>query len=122
MDQYSAPHQQQGWTTRFYIPASLQPLIARLVAWGVLLASGLYWWKLPAERNGWDQPPRYVVDLDHADWTEFAQLPDVGEGLARRVIESRDREGPFDELTGLERVSGIGPRRQAGMRPFLFPR
>jgi competence protein ComEA len=64
---------------------------------------------------------RYLVDVNKADWPEFAELPDVGETLARRIIESRDAAGPFGDHDDLLRVRGIGPRTLERLKPYLLP-
>lgn len=64
---------------------------------------------------------RYQVDLNRAEWPEFAELPDIGETLARRIVESRVAEGPFGDHNDLLRVDGIGPRTLDKLRPYLLP-
>jgi competence protein ComEA len=64
---------------------------------------------------------RYLVDVNKADWPEFAELPDVGETLARRIIESRTETGPFGDHDDLLRVRGIGPRTLERLKPYLLP-
>ena len=61
------------------------------------------------------------MDLNEADWPELAQLPDIGETLARRIVESRNRDGPFLDHEDLQRVRGIGPRTLDRVRPYLRP-
>ena len=63
----------------------------------------------------------YEVDVNTATWPELAQLPQVGETLARRIVESREAEGPFRDHDDLLRVRGIGPKTLNGIRPYLRP-
>ena len=63
----------------------------------------------------------FEVDLNEAEWPELAQLPDIGETLARRIVESRNRDGPFFDHEDLKRVRGIGPRTLERVRPYLRP-
>ncbi len=63
----------------------------------------------------------FRVDINRADWPELALLPDVGEALARRIVESRQRDGLFTDHQDLLRVPGIGPRTLEAMRPYLLP-
>jgi len=68
------------------------------------------------------QSVRYVVDINAAAWPEIAQLPGIGETLARRIVESRENRGPFLDHEDLQRrVQGIGPRRLDTIRPYLKP-
>lgn len=63
----------------------------------------------------------FLVDLNNAEWPELAQLPDVGEVLARRIVASRAADGPFATSEDLLRVEGIGPRRLEKVRGYLLP-
>ena len=63
----------------------------------------------------------FRVDINGADWPELALLPGVGETLARRIVESRQREGPFLDRRDLLRVPGIGPGKLEEIQPYLIP-
>jgi competence protein ComEA len=64
---------------------------------------------------------RFQVDVNAAGWPELAQLPKVGETLARRIVASRGAAGRFVDHDDLLRVNGIGPRTLERMKPFLLP-
>jgi competence protein ComEA len=64
---------------------------------------------------------RYLVDINAAEWAELAELPDIGETLARRIVESRAADGPYGDHSDLLRVNGIGPRTLERLRPYLLP-
>ena len=63
----------------------------------------------------------YEVDINTASWPELAQLPQIGETLARRIVVSRKDDGPFRDHDDLLRVRGIGPKTLDGIRPYLRP-
>lgn len=63
----------------------------------------------------------FWVDINDAPWPEFAQLPEIGEQLARRIVESREAQGPFADHEDLTRVPGIGRQTLDRMRPYLKP-
>ena len=63
----------------------------------------------------------FQVDLNEADWPELVQLPGIGETLARRIVESRRRDGRFLDHEDVQRVRGIGPRTLDRIRPYLRP-
>lgn len=52
-------------------------------------------------------PPR--VDVNVATAQELESLPRVGPALAKRIVEWRERHGPFSNLEDLRHVRGIGP-------------
>jgi len=64
---------------------------------------------------------RYLVDINKAEWPELAELPDLGETLARRIVDSRAEAGPFGDHQDLLRVNGIGPRTLEKMKQYLMP-
>ena len=64
---------------------------------------------------------RYQDDNNQAQWFELAELPDVGETLARRIVESRTIAGPFKDHNDLRRVRGIGPLTLEKIQPYLLP-
>ena len=64
---------------------------------------------------------RFQVDVNQAQWPELAQLPGIGEVLARRIVDSRVEAGDFTDLDSLRRVRGIGPRTIERLRPYLLP-
>ena len=63
----------------------------------------------------------FQVDINAAPWQELTLLPDIGEQLARRIVEDRDAEGPFGDLNDLRRVRGIGPKTFDRIKPYLVP-
>jgi hypothetical protein len=66
-------------------------------------------------------PIDFRVDVNRAEWPELALLPGVGEALARRIVESRDSDGPFLVPGDLLRVPGIGPLKLEEIEPYLLP-
>ena len=64
---------------------------------------------------------RFQVDINAATWPELAQVPEIGEVLARRIVEAREKGGRFVDHADLLRVNGIGPRTLERMEPFLLP-
>jgi competence protein ComEA len=104
-----------------------QGAVAALVACA-LVGMILYWFASGGHRGELIEIDRaeplsalYLVDLNKADWPEFAELPNVGETLARRIVESRADAGPFADHDDLLRVRGIGPRTLERLKPYLLP-
>jgi competence ComEA-like helix-hairpin-helix protein len=60
--------------------------------------------------------PGETIDLDRAPALEIARLPRVGLKLAKVIVSDRNAKGPFGNLEGLDRVSGIGPGLLAAIR------
>jgi len=64
---------------------------------------------------------QFQVDLNKADVPELIQLPGIGDVLAARIVESRQKNGPFADLNDLRRVRGIGPKTFDRLLPYLLP-
>ena len=62
----------------------------------------------------------FRLDINAATWVEWMQLEGVGEVLARRIVADRDEHGPFAGIDDVSRVSGVGPKTLAAIRPHLF--
>ena len=62
----------------------------------------------------------FQLDLNQADWTEFALLPGIGETLAKRIVSRRKSLGGFRHIDELLEVKGIGPRKLMKLRPFVL--
>ena len=59
------------------------------------------------------------LDLNEATAEQLARLPGVGPGLARRIVEERQRRGRFEGPEGLRSVLGLGPRKLAALRELV---
>jgi competence protein ComEA len=57
------------------------------------------------------------VDLNRADALELDRLPGIGPVLAGRIVEHRERHGPFRRVEELRAVRGVGPRLLERLRP-----
>jgi hypothetical protein len=71
------------------------------------------------------RPPLFPIDVDLADSAALDALPGIGPALARRIVEERDKCGPYGSLEGLERVRGIGAALSKRLAPkvtFSLPR
>lgn len=49
-----------------------------------------------------------MVDINTADFDTLLTLPEIGEKLAERIIDYREKHGPFQAVEGLDDVRGIG--------------
>lgn len=57
-----------------------------------------------------------VVDLNRASAAELETLPGVGPATASKIVEHRDRSGPFRSVDDLLAVPGIGPAKLEAVR------
>ena len=61
------------------------------------------------------QPDLSPLDLNSAAVEELAELPGIGEELARRIVAYRTENGPFETVEEIMKVSGIGEGRFAAL-------
>jgi competence protein ComEA len=103
-----------------------QAVLAALNVLAIAAIAG-YW-----AAHSWQQPmleieraepleARFLVDINAADWAEISQIPGIGPTLARRIVDTRQQNGPFADHEQLRKVQGIGPRTLERMKPFLLP-
>jgi hypothetical protein len=59
------------------------------------------------------------LDLNLASLEQIARLPGVGPGLARRILDERERRGRFDSPEALRGVLGLGPKKLAALRDLV---
>jgi competence protein ComEA len=104
-----------------------QAVVAVLVMFA-LVGMGVYWFVQGGPRGELIEidraeplTARYLVDINKAEWFEFAELPDVGEVLARRIVDSRLTGGAFKDHDDLRRVRGVGPLTMQKLKPYLLP-
>lgn len=65
------------------------------------------------------RPDPSPLDLNAAAEEELTALPGIGEALARRIVEYREANGPFESVEELTEVSGIGPAKLAALEGLV---
>jgi competence protein ComEA len=61
-----------------------------------------------------------AIDLNQATQNDLEALPGIGPVIAGRIIDYRQKHGPFKRIDDLEQVSGIGPKKLAQIKPYLL--
>lgn len=60
-----------------------------------------------------------AVNINTADVAELRRLPHVGPALAERIIEHRERYGPFRRVEHLLIIEGVSDRRFREIRHLI---
>ena len=56
------------------------------------------------------------VNLNTASVSELEGLPGIGPSLAERIVEYREKNGPFSSVDELDNVEGIGPGKLKSLK------
>ena len=59
------------------------------------------------------------VDLNRAGVDELVELPGIGEKVAARIVEYREKNGPFESPEEIMNVRGIGEKTFLKLEPHL---
>jgi competence protein ComEA len=60
------------------------------------------------------------IDLNSADIGTLRQLPGVGPNLAARIVDHREKNGPFAKVDDLKAVHGVGPATLERLRQVVM--
>ncbi len=115
-------------------PPEPSPLVARaeqvvLVVLALAVVAGIAWrvvdyWRIGAEPIEVVPPPEgptFRVNVNQVDWVTLSLVPGVGETLAKRIVDTRQKQrgGKFESLDDLKEVSGIGDKMLEKLHPYL---
>ena len=62
------------------------------------------------------------VDINTAGVAELERLPGLGPVLAQRIVEDREKNGPFQTPAALSRVKGIGSKTSEALQEYVTTR
>jgi competence protein ComEA len=63
--------------------------------------------------------PTVQVNLNTATVADLQELPGVGAKVAARIVEYRQKQGPFKKIEELMNVQGIGEKSFLKLRPQI---
>jgi len=63
--------------------------------------------------------PLVTVNLNTATATELEGLPGIGPSTAARIVEYRQKNGPFKKIEDVMNVQGVGEKSFLKLRPQL---
>jgi competence protein ComEA len=75
-----------------------------------------------SRRSAAEPAQEQTIDINAANEAELQDVPGIGPGLAARIVEYRETNGPFASIDELADVSGITPRLQEALAQFAFVR
>jgi competence protein ComEA len=72
-----------------------------------------------AARSGAKPPVTTVVNINTASVTDLQALPGIGAKTAARIIEHRQKNGPFKKIEELMNVRGVGEKNFLKLKPQI---
>ena len=74
--------------------------------------------KIYIPRIGEGQPPQ-KIDINRAEAWLLEALPGIGQSKAQTIIDYRQQNGGFHNITEITNVEGIGPSIYEQIKPFI---
>ena len=65
------------------------------------------------------KPPLTVVNINTASASDFEALPGIGAKTATRIVDYRQKNGPFKKVEELMNIRGIGEKNFLKLKPQL---
>jgi comEA protein len=93
-------------TLKRFVSISLAFVLAVLTSTGAALAAA-------------KAAPTGKININTASAQQLATLPGVGEKLAARIVDTRQKSGGFKSVQELMNVQGIGEKNFAKLQPYL---
>ena len=60
-----------------------------------------------------------LLNINTASAEELQTLPNIGAGIAQKIIDYRSQNGNFASVDALQKVKGIGAKTLEKLRPFV---
>lgn len=64
-------------------------------------------------------PPAKPLDLNSATAEQLQQLPGIGPGMAKAIVQFREKSGPFRRVEDLLAIRRITKTRLEKLRPYV---
>lgn len=92
---------------------------ARRLALAAAVAVALPATAAPILHAAESKPQAALVDINTAGVEELMTVPGIGQVIAQRIVEYRDKNGPYASVDDLLKIQGIGEKSLARIRERL---
>jgi competence protein ComEA len=93
--------------------------LVSLVALGAFTAAAHPMAQSAADSKAALDKPAFVVNLNTATAADLERLPGIGPTAALRIIEYRQKRGPFKKIEELMNVQGVGEKTFLTLKPQI---
>jgi competence protein ComEA len=73
----------------------------------------------PTRSSSAKADPSAPVNVNAASAADLQTVPGIGRSLAQRIVEFREKNGPFATVDDLVKVRGIGEKSIERLKPYL---
>jgi len=63
--------------------------------------------------------PEFIIDINTAGIAELTELPGIGESIAGRIVEYRDKNKRFVNINEIMKVKGIGKKKFEKLKKYI---
>lgn len=71
------------------------------------------------QKSSPSKAPSEILDINQASAEDFARLPGIGPKLARRIVDFRQKHGPFRRVEDLMAIRGVALKKWKAIRPYV---
>lgn len=92
----------------------------RLYQFALSVCVALLLFPLSVSANTKKKLPAHPIDLNSATLSQLEELPGVGPVTAQKILEFRQKSGPFKTVTDLLAVPRISKNKLAKIKPYVY--
>jgi competence protein ComEA len=61
-----------------------------------------------------------TVNINTASMKELTQIPGIGKVTAKRIVKYREKNGPFKDISDIQKIKGIGSKTYAKIKDLII--
>lgn len=75
--------------------------------------------RLSEKMNSENETPEFTIDINTAEISELTDLPGIGESIAARIKDYRDKNKGFRNINEIMKVKGIGKKKFEKIKKYI---
>lgn len=61
-----------------------------------------------------------AININTADENALGLIPGIGPKIAKRIVDYRDKNGEFSDISDIKRVNGIGEKKYSEIKDYII--